>query len=50
MVDYLIVGNDEVRLDMLKTLCSTKDIAFINKASISSTKLHESVDDYIILQ
>ena len=36
LVDYLIVGNEEVRLDMLKTLSKAKGIAFINKVFISA--------------
>lgn len=31
LVDYLIVGNAEVRLDMLKTLCNSRNISYINK-------------------
>lgn len=31
LVDYLIVGNEEIKLDMLKCLRGARDITFINK-------------------
>lgn len=40
LVDYLIVGNPEVRLDMLKTLCNARGISYISKVSTSLAMSH----------
>ncbi|XP_067941419.1 uncharacterized protein [Watersipora subatra] len=39
LVDYLIVGNEEVRLDVMKTIGEIKGIAFINKSMPSFDEL-----------
>lgn len=37
LVDYLIVGNEEIKLDMLKCLRGARDIQFINKVTIADS-------------
>ena len=49
LVDYLVVGNEEVRLDMLRCLSHARGIVFINKVMIIEMSMSMSMHHCLCL-